>query len=94
VRGRGCYSAKPGAWDCINQRSKTHCVIVAEIEVEQRLTRELLGDIESLLTYELQPSCNVQNTASWGKHSRLGMRVECRGKAWPLSRKVFWDARI
>jgi hypothetical protein len=91
VRGRAAYSAKSGAWDCINQRSKTHCLIVAEVEVDQRLTRELFGDIESLLIYEIQPCCNVQNTASRGKHSRPGMRVECRGKAWPLSRKVYWD---
>ena len=91
VRGRASYSAKAGAWDCINQRSKTHCVIVAEIEVGHRLTRELLADIESLLIFEIQPCCNVQNTASRGKHSRPRMRIECCGKAWPLSRRVFWD---
>ena len=91
VRGRACYSAKAAAWDCINERSKTHRLIVAEIEVDQRLTRELLADIESLLIYETQPCCNVQNTQSRGKHSRPGMRVKCRGGAWPLSRKVFRD---
>ena len=91
VRGRACYSAKSGAWDCINARSKTHRLIVAEIEVEMRLTRELLADIESLLIYEIQPCCNVQNTSSRGRHSRPGMRVECRGKAWPLPRKIFRD---
>jgi hypothetical protein len=91
VRGRASFSAKPRAWDCINRNSKTHCLIVAEIEVGQRLTRELLADIESLLIFEVQPCCNVQNTASRGKHSRPGMRVECRGNAWPLSRRVFWD---
>jgi hypothetical protein len=91
VRGRASYSAKPGAWDCINQHSKTYCLIVAEIEVEQRLTRELLADIESLLIYEIQPCCNVQNTASRGQHGQPGMRVGCRGKVWPLSRRVFWD---
>lgn len=91
VRGRARYSAKPAVWDCLNQLSKTHCLIVAEIEVEQRLTRELLADIESLLIFEIQPCCNVQNTASRGKHGRAGMRVECCGKAWPLSRKVYWD---
>jgi len=91
VRGRACYSAKPAVWDCINERSKSHRVIVAEIEVDQRLTRELLADIESLLIYEIQPSCNVQNKASRGKHSRPGMRVECRGSAWPVARRVYWD---
>lgn len=91
VRGRACYSAKEGAWDCINKLSKTHRVIVAEIEVEQRLTRELLADIESLLIFTVQPCCNVQNTASRGKHSRPGMRVECKGSAWPLSKRVYWE---
>ena len=91
VRGRARYSAKPAVWDCLNQLSKTHCLIVAEIEVEQRLTRELLADIESLLIFEIQPCCNVQNTVSRGKHGRAGMRVECCGKVWPLSRKVYWD---
>jgi hypothetical protein len=92
VRGRASYSAKPGAWDCINERSKTHRVIVAEIEVRQRLTRQLLADIESLLIFEIQQVCNVQNAASRGKHVRPGMRVECRGNEWPLSRRVYWDA--
>jgi hypothetical protein len=72
----------------INERSKTHRLIVAEIEVEQRLTRESLADVESLLIYEIQPCCNVQNTASRGKPSRPGMRVE---QTWPLSRRVYWD---
>jgi hypothetical protein len=91
VRGRACYSAKSGAWDCINQRSKTHRLIVAEIEVEQRLMRQLLADIESLLIYEIQPCCNVQNVGSRGEYSRPGMRLECQGRAWPLQRKIFRD---
>jgi hypothetical protein len=91
VRGRASYSAKPAVWDCINERSKYHRLIIVEIEIEQRLTRELLGDIESFLIYEIKPCCNVQNTRSRGKHSRPGMRIECRGKAWPLSRRVFRD---
>lgn len=90
VRGRFCYSAKPAVWDCINERSKTHHLIVAEIEVDQRMTRELLADIESLLIYQIKPCCNWQNTVSRGKYSRPGMRIECRGE-WPLSKKVFWD---
>jgi hypothetical protein len=89
VRGRSSYSAKAGAWDCINKLSKTHRVIVAEIEVTQRLTRALLADIESLLIFTIQPCCNVQNTRSRGKHCRPGMRIECKGEAWPLSKRVY-----
>jgi hypothetical protein len=93
VRGRASYSAKEGAWDCINERSKTHRVIVAEIEVDQKLTRELLADIESLLIFIIQPCCNVQNKKSRGKHSRPGMRVECKGEAWPLSQHVYHEIK-
>jgi hypothetical protein len=92
VRGRWCYSAKPEVWDCINRRCKSHSLIVAEIEVDHRLTRELLADIESLLIYRIKPCCNWQNTVSRGKYKRLNMRVECRGQ-WPLSKRVFWDER-
>jgi len=90
VRGRGCYSAKSGAWDFINKTSQHHRLIVSEIEVDQRLTRELLADIECLLIYRVQPECNVQCKSSRGKYSRPGMKIECRG-AWPLSKKVFRD---
>ncbi len=67
------------------------CYSAKPIEVEQRLTRALLADIENLLTYEIDPRCNVQNTRSRGKHSRPGMKVECRGRAWQPSRRIFWD---
>jgi len=93
VRGRWCYSAKPDVWDCIGRRSKTHRLIVAEIETEQRLTRALVSDIESLVVcrvHQIQSLCNRQNTASRGKHRRPGMKVECRG-AWPLSQETFRD---
>ena len=93
VRGRWCYSAKPDAWDCIQRRSKTHRLIVAEIETEQRLTRELVSDVESLLIYrvhQIQPLCNLQNTTSRGSHCRPGMKVECLG-VWPLRQKTFRD---
>jgi hypothetical protein len=91
VRRRACYSAKSATWDRVNQRSKSHRLIVAEIEVNRRLTRQLLADIESLIIYSIQPSCNVQHTRSRGRYNRPGMRVECRGAVWPLSRRVFWD---
>lgn len=88
---QGQHSAKAGAWGCINKLSKTHRVIVAELEVTQRLTRELLADIESLMIFTIQPCCNFQNTRSRGKHRRPTMRVECKGEAWPLSKHVFHE---
>jgi hypothetical protein len=94
VRGRWRYSAKSGLWDSINRVCDTHCVIVADIESNKRVTRELLSDVESLLIYEvnrLQPLHNVQNTSSRGQYWRSGMRVECLG-AWPLSKTVFRES--
>jgi len=91
VRRRACYSAKSATWDRINERCRTHRLIVAEIEVNQRLTRKLLADIESLIIYSIQPTFNVQHTRSRGRYMRPDMRVECRGAAWPLQQKVFWD---
>ncbi|HEV2381582.1 MAG TPA: hypothetical protein VG206_17535 [Terriglobia bacterium] len=93
VRQRWGYDAKSAVWDCINQRTKHHHVIVGEFGTEERLTRKLVDDIESLLIYrvhQIQPLCNLKNTASRGNHWRPGMKVECRG-AWPLSQKTFRD---
>ncbi|MEP6963776.1 MAG: hypothetical protein ABI995_16990 [Acidobacteriota bacterium] len=91
VRQRWNYDAKSKVWDCINERTQHHHVIVAEIETEARLTRKLVSDIESLLIYrvqQIQPLCNHTNAASRGKHTRPGMKIQCRG-AWPLSQKTF-----
>jgi len=60
--GRWRYSAKREVWDCINQRSKSHSLIVAEIN-RSALTRELVADIDSLLIHRVKPLCNVQNVA-------------------------------
>lgn len=68
----------------------SHRVIVAEIEATERLTRQLLGDIESLLIHHLQPWGNIQCIASRGI-SRPGMKIECRGSAWLVARRTFCD---
>lgn len=65
-----------------------HTVIVAEMEADCRMTRQLLADVESLLIYEVEPWGNIQCQKS--RISRTGLKVECRG-AWPLSRRVFRD---
>lgn len=89
VRGRWRYSAKHEVWDCITTHSPRHRLIVAEFETEQRMTRELVADIESLLIYHVDPPCNVQNTSSRGRYSRH-MRIQCLG-VWPLQQKIFKD---
>lgn len=93
VRQRHAYDAKSAVWDCINERTKSHRVIVGEIDTTERLTRALMEDIESLLIYrvhQIQPLCNLKNTAKRGNCWRPGMKVMCLG-AWPLSQKIFAD---
>jgi hypothetical protein len=93
VRRRWHYSAKPELWDSITTVCDGHRIIVAEFETEQRLTREQVADVESLLIHRvhaLQPLHNVLNTSSRGLYARPGLIIECHG-AWPLSWKVFRD---
>lgn len=59
VRPRWRYDAKRAVWDSINQRSKHHRALVAEVYLfpeGSRLSRQLLADIESLLIYCVQKS--------------------------------------
>jgi hypothetical protein len=54
----------------------------------QRLTKQLLEDVESLLIYRLQPWGNIRSSIS--RISRPGMIVRCRG-SWPHPRRSFED---
>lgn len=85
------WREKSAFWrDLERQRSIfSHGVIVAELEGDFRLTRQLLADIESLLIHRLQPWGNIQCRSS-RNYSRPEMRVTCRG-AWPLRRRMFRD---
>jgi hypothetical protein len=59
-------------------------VLVGDLETDRRLTRELMGDIESLLIKRLQPILNVQSTKS--RTARPRMTVRCTG-SWPHAKK-------
>lgn len=69
-----------------------HEIIVGDIILPKgnRLSRQLLLDIETLLIHAIQPPGNTSN-----KKSRLiyrpNMRVICKGEDWPLKRRVFKD---
>jgi len=70
-----------------------HRCNVGEIDTEERLTRALMEDFESLLIYgvhQIQPLCNLKNTAKLAHCWRPGMKVVCLG-VWPLSQKIFAD---
>ena len=93
VRARWRYEAKKGAWDFINNDRglRSHCLIVADIELPtgRRLSRELLGDIESLLINRIKMCANVQCRGS--RIQRQGLEVMCLG-AWPLATRVYRDS--
>jgi len=54
------------------------------LEEGERLTRQLLADVEGLLIFREDPCGNVQNTRS-RRISRSGMRIKCTGD-WPGQR--------
>lgn len=92
VRQRWTRSAKEGFWDDLERQRAIfkHAVIVGEIGLEEgdRLTRELLADIESLLIKRILPWGNIQSCHS--RISRPGLRVICGGD-WPINKSEFRD---
>lgn len=64
--------------------------MVGEFRLNQRLTSQLICDIESLLIHQVDPWANTSNSKSRGLYSRRGMVVFCQGH-WPLPRKTFRD---
>lgn len=69
-----------------------HGFIVGEFRLPegQRLTRQVVCDVESLLIYQLKPWANSRNAKSRGRYSRPGMVIYCQGH-WPLRRRTFRD---
>jgi hypothetical protein len=67
-----------------------HGFIVGEFRLEQRLTRQLVCDVESFLIHQIKPWCNSCNAKSRGLYSRPGMVIFCQGD-WPLRQKTFRD---
>lgn len=91
VRQRAQPSAKPNVWNRIyNERGNIEFnVFVGLIELPKgnRLSRQLLVDIESLLIYEIQPVGN--NACTKSRISRPGLYVKNFGN-WSHNR-VFLD---
>jgi hypothetical protein len=65
-------------------------VITAQVEANQRITNQLILDVESLLIHKIKPWGNIQSGKSRGI-SRPGLWIVCTGKAWPLTQRTFRD---
>jgi len=65
-------------------------VIVTQFEAAQRITRQLILDVESLLIHSIKPWGNMQSTRS-RSISRPGLTVKCEGKVWPIAKRTFHD---
>lgn len=81
VRERWCYSGKAGFWDWLESELgiTKHIVLVGKINFLEgdRITDQLLSDIESLLIKRIKPPGNIQSKVS--RISRPGLRVRCLG---------------
>jgi len=92
VRARWNRSGKYAFWEDLERQRgiHKHSPLLGEIALRprQRLTRELLPDIESLLIQQVQPWGNIQSRVT--RISRPRFVVVCRG-AWPTRKKVFRD---
>ena len=93
VRERWRYESKPHYWTDIERDRGIyeHYTSVGTISLarNQRLTHELLADIESLLIHRLQPWGNLQCRRS--RIERPGLEVQCRGD-WFERRATYRDA--
>jgi hypothetical protein len=63
-----------------------HRMLVGLFSTKERLTRELVADIESVLIFGLQPWGNI--AARKTRISRPGLVVRNRGCEWPSARKI------
>ena len=92
IRERWNRPAKENFWDDLERERhiRKHIVIGGEIELNagDRLTRELLADIESLLIAEVDTWGNIQSRNS--RISRPGLRLRCLGN-WPLKKRELYD---
>jgi len=88
VRLRFQAEDKSALWNFLeNELSITDVdVLVGDVclEQDQKLTRQLLADIENLLIFREDPVGNKQSTQSRGI-TRPGMRIKCTGD-WPSQR--------
>jgi len=69
-----------------------HGFIVGEFRLPdgQRLSRQLVCDVESFLIHQIKPWANSRNAKSRGLYTRPGMVIYCQGN-WPLRQKTFRD---
>ncbi|TAK42932.1 MAG: hypothetical protein EPO27_15935 [Betaproteobacteria bacterium] len=92
VRERWRRTGKYAFWDDLEKERgiRAHYTLLGDIALpaNERLTRELVADIESLLIQRVQPWGNIQCRSS--RIPRPGMEVGCHGR-WPLQRSQYID---
>ena len=88
VRVRWSWGGKKKFWKDLEKQGgiKRHIPLIGEVYLfqGQRLTRELLADVESLLINIEKPWGNIQSQQN--RISRPRMEVKCTGK-WPGRRR-------
>jgi hypothetical protein len=84
VKARWSRSAKENFWTDLQKERKigSHIALIGLVCMigDQRLTSQLLSDVESLLINREKPWGNIQSRCA--RISRPGMQVKCSGK-WP-----------
>lgn len=92
IRQRWSRVSKAAFWDDLEgERGIFHHAALAgfiQLPYGDRLTHELLCDIESLLIQQVGPWGNIQSRFS--RIARPGMRLRCGGD-WPHHKRVFCD---
>jgi hypothetical protein len=90
VKHRWNASDKQGFWCDLEKHKEIfeHRVLVGILNMSQRLTKQLLLDIETLLIKEEKPWGNIQ--AKKSRISRPEMVVVCKG-LWPGKQKRYID---
>ena len=92
VKDRWSRTGKRGFWEDLEKRRgiKHHIPLIGIIYLSetQRLTRELLADIESLLISIEKPWGNIKRRHT--RTQRPGMTVKCIG-SWPGAKQTYKD---
>ena len=95
VQERFDDESKLSFWEWANRNGVTKVrVLVGVVETNSnRLTDQMVSDVESLLIHRIKPRGNVQNVLSRSL-SRPGMKVLCYGRDWPLVQRLFEDLSV
>lgn len=88
VRARFTAPDKMRFWRDLEgkRRIYDHRMLVGQLSTKERLTRQLLADVESMLIFAIRPWGNISATRS--RIFRPGLRVRNIGRPWVGPRKL------